>query len=544
MKHIQTPQSVDMLLILVAVICSSAFASEFSGGSYALRQFMNWYVPGSGVWQGHLSYAPDWCRGNGVEALANFYLDNEDKINNNEKDYIWQVLLDVQDNQGGSFYQTADYFDDVLWWSLAFSRVYEIAFKRGNESAANYFLQNAMSINDVVSNDSWSEGTCGGGVYWSRDFSYKNAITNELYLTSSARLAYLTNESRFSERAKKSLDWLLSSGMMDSDALFVDGLDSSCQPTGAKYTYNQGVILGGLVESNRLAPNVSLIQLGERIASSVAIGMTDTNGILTETSCGDGALFKGIYTRYLRYFIDLSQSSQRASFDDFLKKQATSVWSNDRDINNGYFGKSWAGPFDYNYHNLQIAALDLFTAVRPITDVAKEKCGAHGMWVTSQCACFTRYSGDSCQQETAWEDYYVNKSVSFTSLTANAFLCASSGVVSSCLSDSQESSTYFTVEKRSTASNEIRLKTSSGLYLSSISGSVIAVTMSSESDDSLYFTVQVVGEDEWSHPMKLEGIRLRSSDGKFVIASKSTVNTSADIKEATIFLVNLKQQCS
>lgn len=535
------------IFIVITVLAHVAFSSEFAGGTYAIRQFMNWYVPGSGVWLGHLSYPPDWCRGNGVEALANYYLSNEDRLNQEEKDYIWQVLLDVKRNQDSFFYQKADYFDDILWWSLAYTRAYEIAVKRNDGFAANYFLQNAQSINDVVTKDAWTDDFCAGGVYWSRDFSYKNAITNELYFVSSSRLAYLTKDSRFSDRAQKSLGWILSSGMIDqSDSLFVDGLDDDCHPTGAKYTYNQGVILGGLVEYNRLYPNASLISLGNNIASSVAVHMTDANGILMEPSCGDGALFKGIYTRYLRYFLSLSQTSQSASLNQFLTNQTTSVWKNDRDVRNGYFGKNWAGPYDYNFHNLQIAAVDLFTAGNDVTGSDEDKCGEHGLWVAGQCACFARYSGSTCAEETLWADHYNSQTLSLTSLTVNKLLCVSTdGKVSSCLSDQEQDSTYLTVEKRSnTSSNQIRFKTNWGSYIIVDQSAVKAVTSTDpNSDDRLHFTVDVLTKGEWNHPMQLEAVRLRTTDNKFLVLSNRGASTTTDTSRASPFLSNLKQQC-
>jgi predicted alpha-1,6-mannanase (GH76 family) len=302
------------------------------------------YISSTGTFIGHISYPPDWCRANSVEALANYALLQPEGADSEDVQNVWKILKEAQDNQGEDFYQSAEYFDDILWWSLAYTRAREVALLMKDQVRADAFLRSAMGINDVVSNDSWSSDVCGGGAYWSRSSTYKNAITNELYLSSSARLARLTGDSIFWDRAYRSMNWVLSSGMIGADYLIVDGLTSECTPTGAKYTYNQGVILGGisdlLLDVNYI-DEYNLLQLGENITSSVAANMVTPGGVLSETSCGDGALFKGIYTRYLRYFLSESAPSNSAEMEQFLGIQADSLWSSDRDDSFSYFGKNW-----------------------------------------------------------------------------------------------------------------------------------------------------------------------------------------------------------
>ena len=73
---------------------------------------------------------------------------------------------------------------------MAYTRAFEVANvlekvyieegntnHKGGRTRSERFLYVAKDINNVVNSDSWSDGLCGGGVYWSRDFEYKNAIT-------------------------------------------------------------------------------------------------------------------------------------------------------------------------------------------------------------------------------------------------------------------------------------------------------------------------------------------------------------------------------
>lgn len=118
--------------------------------------------------------------------------------------------------------------------------------------------------------DQWDD-TCGGGVWWSTAHTYKNAVTNELFLLTSAQAytrfggdQYLTNAQNVREATLGYLsilsscfcffiiqtwDWLYNSGMRNSQGLWNDGLtqDGTCVNNGQEtWIYNQGVIASGL----------------------------------------------------------------------------------------------------------------------------------------------------------------------------------------------------------------------------------------------------------------------------------------------------------
>ncbi len=578
----------QLLLIITISLCCYIFSShghvtELERSRFAFRQLMNWYLPSTGRWIGHLSYPPDWCRANAIESIANYYLYNQDILSEKEKDYIWEVLQETQKAQGSKFYQDAEYFDDILWWSLAYTRAYEVGLNRKDELAANEFLQVAQGINDVVAKDSWEDSVCSGGAYWSRTSKYKNAITNELYIVSSSRLARLTRDSKFSDRATLGLNWLLGSGMLQKDtSLIVDGLDSACKPTGGVYTYNQGVILGGISEYSNIFPaNSSLINIGESIAQAVSSKLVDPGtGVLTEVSCGDGALFKGIYSRYLRYFIEMSSPDSSSEFEDFLHVQSDSVWNKDRDIANGYFGKSWLGPYDYNDHNLQVSVLELFDATSnngssgrsDISNVSV--CGDHG-WVVSnnQCACFARYSGSRCEEEDSpWSKYYGSgeRKITLTNGLRGTLLCALSPTtqdpnkqsVVSCTSDGTMDLSYFVVESSDSSNEIVRLRTSAGAYLSvQDDPAVVAKKVDSntviDSLDDIKFIATVVtpkSDDdgyEMSNPLSFEYVSFRSVANNRLISvsgNRGSVELVDDSKEdfnaaSTLFQTNFQQAC-
>jgi hypothetical protein len=77
-----------------------------------------------------------------------------------------------------------------LWYALAWCRAY-------NYARVPAFLETAQAIFKTLLEDyhAWN-GTCGGGVKWSVNNPYINAITNELFLATATRLHILTGGSK------------------------------------------------------------------------------------------------------------------------------------------------------------------------------------------------------------------------------------------------------------------------------------------------------------------------------------------------------------
>lgn len=203
-----------------------------------------------------------------------------------------------------------DYYDDEGWWALAWVRAYDVT---GDAS----YLSMAESI--FADMEGGVNGTCGGGIWWSKDRTYKNAIANELYLTVAASLANrVPYTDSYLTIAEGQWEWFYNSGMINSQNLINDGLtinaDGTCTNNeDTTWTYNQGVILGGLVELYKANGNTSLLAEATTIAEA-AIDNLSVDGILHESceddDCGaDGSQFKGEQLRNTTIKTDTSSES-------------------------------------------------------------------------------------------------------------------------------------------------------------------------------------------------------------------------------------------
>jgi predicted alpha-1,6-mannanase (GH76 family) len=212
-----------------------------------------------------------------------------------------------------------------------------------------------------------TEPRCGGGIWWDKANTYVNAIANELYLSVASHLANrVTNQKDFYLNiATTQWNWFQNSGMINAQNNINDGLDfQTCKNNnGTVWSYNQGVILGGLVELNKASPNASYITTAKSIATTAIKKLSDTNGVLhdpCEPNCGaDGSQFKGIFMPNLQILQSVSPDSTYLSF---IASNANSVWENDKNAAN-QLSVDWAGPFVNSANaSTQSSAMDALVA--------------------------------------------------------------------------------------------------------------------------------------------------------------------------------------
>lgn len=257
-----------------------------------------------------------------------------------------------------------NYYDDEGWWALGLIRSYDVTGKTEYLDAAENIFKDMQNGTD---------DHCGGGIWWSKDRTYKNAIANELYLAVGASLANRVpaQKAYYTKIAQDQWTWFKNSGMINAQNTINDGLTSTCQNNGQNtWSYNQGVILGGLVELNQAAADPSLIDEAHTIATA-AIGALSKNGILhdaCEPNCGnDGPQFKGIFMRNLMY---LQQASGEAAYKAYIQQNADAIWSDDRNINNDTLGVVWSGPASLGgapSASKQSSALDALVAAAAVS---------------------------------------------------------------------------------------------------------------------------------------------------------------------------------
>jgi predicted alpha-1,6-mannanase (GH76 family) len=255
------------------------------------------------------------------------------------------------------------FYDDNGWWGLAWVAAYDLTGKDRYLAAARTIFANLVTA--------WDD-RCGGGVYWNDDRKYKNAITNELFLALAARLHQrCPGNGEYLDWAHREWDWFQARGLISASGLINDGLNDKCENNGGQtWTYNQGVILGGLAALHEITGDNAYLRQGEVIADATLAKLTAPaagarHGILlepgeagTRRDDGDRPQFKGVFVRNL---YDFYQQSRKPEYAEFILDNARSIWANNRNDSN-QFGLRWAGPFDFADACRQSSAMDVLNA--------------------------------------------------------------------------------------------------------------------------------------------------------------------------------------
>lgn len=346
------------------VHAASPPATDYStADELAASALQNWYDINAGNWSSSLR----WQWANAVQALESTY------VRTNGLEYGYAMTDTYDQNNSGNFINDAGY-DDEGWWALAWLRAYDLT---GNSR----YLSMAKTIFNDMSTNGWDTTVCGGGMWWNKAKTYKNAITNELFLTIAARLHQRTpgdsGNGSYLDWAQKEWTWFSNSSMINSAHLINDGLSNCANNGGTTWTYNQGIILGGLTDLYKITGNGSYLSQAEAIADATLATLVSSAGILSETcepSCDqDQEQFKGLFMLNLAYLYD---EDLKPSYAIFLAKNASAIWANDRNSSN-QLGLLWNGPFDSATASKQSSAMLLLSALaEPTTQGAAFARGA------------------------------------------------------------------------------------------------------------------------------------------------------------------------
>lgn len=320
----------------------------------AVDRLQEWYNPRTGRW----NTAGWWNAANALTALIDF------SRAAHSSQYIPTIAQIYRLNAPGVLHPKVgrgfinSYYDDEGWWALAWIDAYDLT---GDET----YLQTARNIfGDMTAG--WDD-TCGGGIWWRKDRKYKNAIANELFLSVAAHLANRpgddTQRNADALWAEREWKWFRHSGLIEHDNLIADGLGSGCSDNhGTKWTYNQGVILGGLTELSRIPGQSDALRSAGRIADAAVTRLVDSNGILhdpCEPRCnGDASQFKGIFVRNLAL---LNARSPSRLYQRFMAVNAESLLAHSQTADHA-FGIVWSGPPGAPTAVSQSSAIDALVA--------------------------------------------------------------------------------------------------------------------------------------------------------------------------------------
>jgi predicted alpha-1,6-mannanase (GH76 family) len=340
---------------ILTVYADVSSADDFNANTSAAASSLQQWYNRKGLWD----TTGWWNAANCLEAIENVI------VAENGGPYLKVLDQTFRQNSRTNFLN--EYYDDEGWWALAWIRAYDLT------GDGRYLKMSKTIFADMA--DSW-DSHCGGGIWWRKDKHYKNAVANELFLLVAIRLHQRTpgdgGGNSYLDWARREWEWFKKSGMINSKNLVNDGLNRSCENNRqTTWTYNQGVIVGGLTELYKSTGDTNYLHDAMAIAEAAIATLNNGKGVLAELCepdrCGgaDVPQFKGIFVRYLA---DLYDVTRKPEYYQFLIGNARSIWTNDRDVSNR-FGLRWAGPVD------TVDAARHSSAMMPISALAEPVTG-------------------------------------------------------------------------------------------------------------------------------------------------------------------------
>ncbi|EJF62105.1 glycoside hydrolase family 76 protein [Dichomitus squalens] len=298
--------------------CAATLSTAASVGSRLQSKY--WNGSGWGIF---------WTDANTIEDFYNLMLaDGSTTFDVADNTRIGQLALQQDRNAWISALNGSN--DDAGWIVLSLWKVADYRSTHGQNAAP--YLNSASIVYDLIAAE-WDDSVCGGGVWWSSAHTYKNAITNELFLYISASGYNRFGNANYLANAKKTWNWLLNSGIRNSQGLWNDGLTSSCANNGqTTWIYNQGVIASGLGALYKATGDSSLITQAETTLDATINHLT-VNGILkescdnanpTSTCDNDQAMFKGIWMKHLQFYLD-NVPDRVSKYQSFIGAQESAV---------------------------------------------------------------------------------------------------------------------------------------------------------------------------------------------------------------------------
>ena len=315
----------------------------------AVQTLQTWYTPATGLYQ----TTGWWNSANAITVLVDYARVSGSTQYNS----VFANTFTAAQKTNPGFLNK--FYDDEGWWALAWIDAYDLTHDK------NYLSMAESIFADMAG--AWDD-SCGGGIWWSKDRKYKNAIANELFLSVAAHLANRTSGSmrgRYLDWGNREWKWFQASTMINGKSLINDGLDRPAAPGAGctnngrtTWTYNQGVVLGGLAELSTAKHDPDLKLAAQKIASAAITQLADENGILhdpCEPRCGaDGVQFKGIFIRNL---VLLDKARRESAYESFVDKNADTLWK-DAQGPNFQLAERWSGPFNSATAASQTSALD------------------------------------------------------------------------------------------------------------------------------------------------------------------------------------------
>jgi len=202
------------------------------------------------------------------------------------------------------------YNDDIMW--------IVIASARGYLHTANPVYRDVAQANfDKCFARAWSTNL-GGGLWWTKTNSSKNACVNGPAAIAAHLLFQITAETNYLAKSKKIFEWERATLFNTNSGAVADAISADGKIHGWASTYNQGTFIG--------AANLLGRTNEARLASDFTMNQLCHAGILPQyQQAGDLGGFNGICVRWLAKF--MNDRGLQSRYEPWLRQNSEAAWN-------------------------------------------------------------------------------------------------------------------------------------------------------------------------------------------------------------------------
>lgn len=231
-----------------------------------------------------------WWHAHAIDALTDGYLRTGDQA---YLDLALDDLKGVRIVNGGHLIN--NYYDDMEWMALAMLRLWDITQDAELLKQVRTLWKNIQT--------GWNDH-CGGGIAWRKmQLDYKNTPANAPAAILAFRLYLRFGDEDDLHWGERIARWQMEN-LVDKDTHYVhDGMNRQGDgkiDVSWQFTYNQGVVIGMLVEQYRITRDRAYLETALKVAKDSRQRFFGQNGgAMPYEGEDDVALFRSIFFRYL-----------------------------------------------------------------------------------------------------------------------------------------------------------------------------------------------------------------------------------------------------
>lgn len=254
-------------------------------------------------------------------------------------DQAAETVENIIQQNGGELHN--EYFDDMLWLALASLRLHDA-------SGESIHLERTLDLWEHINKFGWND-IQGQSVCWRKTSpGYKNTPANAPFVILGNRLLSRGIDIQYAERCDVVLQWMKDTLVQD-DGFVADGInreDDGKVDVDWKFTYNQGVWIGALVETAARTKDAALLKDASQTATTCLSRFGSSGVLMDNGDGGDLGLFVGICFRYLGLLYDAldAQDPIRAEIEKIVRSSTDALWKHG--LKDGYLlpGNDWRKP--------------------------------------------------------------------------------------------------------------------------------------------------------------------------------------------------------